>query len=82
MVKSWEEFILKRGLLHKSKLEDFKSFLVDQNIQYRNGKSDYQVLQIEVNGRFYPIYDRYSGDHFTTQRELFPLIRTYLRVKK
>lgn len=73
---------MKRGLLHKSKLEDFKSFLIDEGFQYRNGKGDYQVLQVEVRGRFYPIYDRHDGDHFATQRELFPLIRTYLRVKK
>lgn len=73
---------MKRGLLHKSKLDDFKSFLIDQQFQYRDGKGDYQVLQVEVRGRFYPIYDRNSGDHFTTQQELFPLIRTYLRSKK
>lgn len=73
---------MKRGLLHKSKLEDFKTFLINQQFQYRSGKGDYQVLQVEVRGRFYPIYDRHNGDHFTTQKELIPLIRTYLRIKK
>lgn len=73
---------MKRALLHKTKLEDFKTFLIDQQFQYRGGKGDYQVLQVEVRGIFYPIYDRHNGDHFTTQKELIPLIRTYLRTKK
>ena len=70
---------MKRGLLHKTKLEEFKSFLIDQQIQYRNGKGDYQVIQVEVKNRFYPIYDRHTGDHFTTQQELIPLIIRFLK---
>lgn len=70
---------MKRCLLHKSKLEDFKSFLIKEQFQYRSGKGQFQVLQVEVRGAWIPIYDRLGGDHFTTQKELIPLIRTYLR---
>lgn len=73
---------MKRGMLHKTKLEDFKCFLIGQQVQYREGKGDYQVLQVEIKGRFYPIYDRHKGDHFTTQQELMPLIGKYLRNMK
>lgn len=70
---------MKRCLLHKSKLEDFKYFLIKEKCQYRSGKGQFQVLQVEVRGVWIPIYDRLSGDHFTTQKELIPLIRAYLR---
>ncbi|MBI1415554.1 hypothetical protein GU240_19025 [Acinetobacter baumannii] len=72
----------KRALLHKSKLEDFKSWLIANQIQYREGKGDFQVLQVEVKDRFYPIYDRLQGAHFTTQRELIPLVKRYIASKK
>ncbi|MDH2524667.1 hypothetical protein [Acinetobacter baumannii] len=72
----------KRALLHKSKLEDFKSWLIANQIQYRDGKGDFQVLQVEVKDRFYPIYDRFQGDHFTTQRELIPLVKRYIASEK
>lgn len=73
---------MKRALLHKTKLEDFKSFLTGNCIKFRDGKGDYQVLQVEVNGRFIPIYNRGPGDHLTTQHEIMPLIKKYLRVTK
>lgn len=74
--------MFKRALLHKSKLEAFKSWLIENQIQYRAGKGDYQVLQVEVKNRFYPIYDRHQGSHFTTQKELIPLVRRYIASEK
>lgn len=74
--------MFKRALLHKSKLEGFKSWLIENQIQYRAGKGDYQVLQVEVENRFYPIYDRHQGNHFTTQKELMPLVRRYIASEK
>ncbi|MCH7353313.1 MULTISPECIES: hypothetical protein [unclassified Acinetobacter] len=74
--------MFKRATLHKSKLEDFKSFLIENQIQFRDGKGEFQVLQVEVKDRFYPIYDRLQGDHLTTQRELAPLVKRYIASKK
>lgn len=71
----------KRALLHKSKIEEFKSFLIENQVQYRSGKGDFQVLQVEVNGHFYPIYNRFSGDHFTVQKELFGLVHKFVKGK-
>lgn len=72
----------KRALLHKSKLEAFKSWLIENQIQYRAGKGDFQVLQVEVKNRFYPVYNRLQGDHLTTQKELMPLVRRYIASEK
>ncbi|MHC3123191.1 hypothetical protein [Acinetobacter sp. GN11] len=72
----------KRALLHKSKLESFKSWLIENQIQYREGKGDFQVLQVEAKDRFYPIYDRFQGDHLTAQRELIPLVKRYIASEK
>lgn len=36
-----------RNLLHKTKLEDFKSYLDEKGIPYRPGKGDYQILQVQ-----------------------------------
>lgn len=74
--------MFKRATLHKSKLESFKSWLIENQIQYRDGKGDFQVLQVEVKDRFYPIYNRLQGDHLTTQRELTPLVKRYIASEK
>lgn len=69
---------MKRCTLHKSKLEDFKEYLIQFDIKFREGKGDYQVIQVEVLGRFYPVFKRHGGDHYTTQKELLPTIKNYL----
>lgn len=69
---------MKRCTLHKSKLEDFKEYLIKFDIKFREGKGDYQVIQVGVLGRFYQVFKRHGGDHYTTQKELLPTIKNYL----
>lgn len=73
---------MKRAMLHKSKLDEFLKYLSDNEIPFRDGKGDYEVIQVCVGGRFYPIHRRHSGDHMTTQDALKPIIIKFIRDQK
>lgn len=72
---------MKRCLLHKEKIEQFKSYLIKNNIQYRGGKGDFQVIQVEISGIWHPLYKRYSGDHFTATGDLITVIKNFIKSK-
>ena len=69
-----------RCTLHKTKLEDFKSYLNDYGIAYREGKGDYQILQVlTLDNGWQCIYERGNmPEHFTIQDKLMPVIEKYL----
>jgi hypothetical protein len=64
---------MKRGTLHKSKILDFVDWLENNGFEVRDGKGEYQELQVNVGRKFIPIYDRNRGDHYTIQEG--PLLR-------
>ena len=69
-----------RNTLHINKFEGFKHYLYENDIPYRKGKGDYQVLQVmtEKHG-FQCIYRRADmPEHFTVQDKLYPLVRKFL----
>lgn len=68
-----------RDLLHISKLEAFKQFLARNNIQFRDGKGEFQVLQVFINSKWSPIYRRNDmPEHFTIQAELKKIVRKFI----
>jgi hypothetical protein len=70
-----------RCTLHINKLETFKTWLLKNNIQFRPGKGDFQVLQVETskNG-FQCIYFRHEmPEHYTVQDKLMPLVKRFIR---
>jgi len=81
-LKSGEE-MANRCTLHKSKLEDFKQYLIDQNIAFRPGKGPYQVLQVMTEKGFKCVYERNDmPEHLTVQDDLVPTVFEFIRLAK
>jgi hypothetical protein len=72
----------KRNLLHKSKLEDFKSWLDAEGIQHRAGKGSYQVLQVMTHKGWQVVFDKHTDEHFTVNEVLVPIVTRFIRSKK
>jgi hypothetical protein len=72
----------KRNLLHKSKLDDFKSWLDSQGIQHRAGKGGYQVIQVMTNKGWQVVFDKHSDEHFTVNEVLVPMVVKFIRETK
>jgi hypothetical protein len=70
----------KRCLLHKTKLEPFKTFLDESGIPHRPGKGDYQVLQVYLPKIGWQVmFDKHSPEHYTVNEKLLPTVRRFLR---
>lgn len=75
---------MSRNLLHKSKLEAFKSWLDANGIPNRPGKGDFQLLQVCKDGKHWNcIYSRIEmAEHVTVDRHLESLVRRFCREMK
>ncbi len=68
-----------RALLHRTCLEEFKQFLTDHQIEWRDGKGEWQLIQVRSSsGRWHPIFDRLQGDHYTVPSPLVNIVRRYI----
>jgi hypothetical protein len=69
-----------RCTLHKTKLDDFKEYLNSQGIAYRDGKGDYQALQVLTpKDGWQCIYIKHKmPEHFSVQAKLMPVVRQFL----
>lgn len=82
----------RRNLLHKAYLEEFKTYLTQKGVQFREGKGTYQVLQVQVaawlpGGKtgfvWSPIYEKDSStEHYTIQEELTSTVHLFVRSRK
>lgn len=77
-----------RNLLHKSKLQDFRLWLAQQGIAFREGRGEYQVMQVQavggLHGRHWQcIFDRDSAtEHYTVASPLERLVTRYIIDRK
>lgn len=70
--------------LHKTKLDQFRTWLESYGYPCRDTTADYQVLQVYLetgrSGHWIPIYERVgSKEHYTVDRRLDGLLRGFLR---
>ena len=68
-----------RNLLHKDKLEQFKAFLDHLDVEYREGKGAWEVLQVynHKENRWYVIHTKMRGDHFSVPQPLLKLVKKF-----
>jgi len=73
-----------RNTLHILKLEDFKQWLIDNNIANRPGKGDWQVLQVHtLRFGWQCIFERADmPEHLTVQDRLMPLVNKFINERK
>lgn len=71
---------MSRCLLHKSRLDDFKSWLDQNKIEHRPGRGDYQVMQVRSKNGWDVVYDRHSAkEHFTVTWPMEALVVRFIR---
>ena len=77
---------MSRNLLHKSKLENFKTWLMKEGIQFRPGRGDFEVIQIFTKNRHNPwqcIFDRLdTKEHYTVAAPLEGLVYEFIKATR
>lgn len=75
---------MSRNLLHKKHLADFTRWAEDKDYPVRDGKGDWQVLQVWIGGVWYAIYERlYMPEHLTVAgNKLEKLVRKFYDERK
>ena len=75
-----------RNLLHKEKLEQFIAFLDSKDVEHREGKGDWEVIQVYykshikgLNPSWCVIHTKMRGDHLSVPRELVNLVRKFIK---
>jgi hypothetical protein len=75
---------MKRYLLHKTKLEEFKAWLDKEGIQHRPGKGDWQVLQVctPENG-FQVVFSQLKmPEYYSLNEKLEPTVLRFINETK
>jgi len=72
---------MSRNTLHIKKIDQLKDWLKQKEIPFRNGKGEYQILQICFDGKQWAgIYKRdFAKEHLTNDRRLDSLIKRFCR---
>jgi adenylate kinase family enzyme len=73
-----------RRTLHKTQLDEFKKYLADRGIAFRDGKGQYQVLQVMTLSEGWGcVYERNDmKEHFTVQDKLNPIVIGFYSEKR
>ena len=70
-----------RCILHKTHLEDFKKWLIDNDWILVDTKGDYEVLRAKKDGRQHPliIYEKIDAkQHYSVMDRDIPIIKAFL----
>lgn len=69
-----------RNMLHMPKLEALKEWLACKGIEHRDGKGEWEVLQVLQDGEWRKVYKRLNmKEHYTVQSKLVPLISEFVK---
>lgn len=72
-----------RCLLHKTRLNEFREWCGLNGIECRDGRGDYQVLQVHIGHKWHAIYDRvYMPEHLTVPVPLLSMVRRFIHTSK
>lgn len=77
---------MSRNLLHKSKLDAFKTWLTRNGIEHRQGRGSWEeVLSVHMlsKNQWQSVFDRIDApEHYTVAAPLEPLVRRFIRESK
>lgn len=71
---------MSRNTLHKSKLDDFKAWLLQNGFEIRRGIGEYQVMQLGKPGQmFYGIYLKQNAiEHYSVDSRIDKIVWRFL----
>lgn len=71
-----------RNILHKSKLDDFRTWLINDEWSINQPKGEYEVLRAVKNNKTIIIYTKLNvQEHYTVPENSYPIVKTYLKDK-
>lgn len=72
---------MSRNLLHKNKLEEFKSWLDSQEIPHRPGTGEWQILGIQYcRSEWWYVCERIKmPEHYSVDKRLDQLVRRFCK---
>lgn len=72
---------MSRCLLHIKKIDAFKKFCADIGVEVRDGKGDYEVIQVKLkSGRWMPIFTKNDAkEHVTVPSALHGLVWNFIK---
>lgn len=75
---------MSRNLLHISKLEALKSWLIDKGYKVRPGRGDWQILQVCIDKeQWCCIFERLDMlEHFTVDHRLDGVVKEFIKESK
>lgn len=69
-----------RALLHRTHLQPFKEWLALHGHLWRDGRGDFQVLQVLQGHQWHCIYERLKmPEHYTVTGPLTRLVRQFIK---
>lgn len=73
-----------RALLHRNQLAAFMEFLEKEGIEFRDGRGDWQVLQVKNrrHGGWDSIFDSLRKEHYVVPRPLIGLVKKFIKTKR
>lgn len=73
----------RRNLLHKTKLEDFKAWLIQEGWKIEEPKGIWEVFRARANKRIIIFYDTLdSKEHYSVPANCNDIVHRYLNNKK
>jgi len=74
---------MKRCLLHRTKLDEFKEWLASQDIPVRPGKGSWQLFQIQIpDGTWQVVFETMNPEHLSMNEKLVPLVQQFLNQRE
>jgi hypothetical protein len=72
-----------RNLLHKNRLNEFREWCGANGFECRDGRGEYQVLQIKKGTQWHVLYERaYMPEHLTVPIPLLSIVRRFIATTK
>lgn len=73
-----------RNLLHKRRVDEFAQWMTDEDIPWREGRGEYEILQVQLpNGGWACLYRRENmPEHVTVDKRLVELVHAFLSQTK
>lgn len=70
-----------RCTLHVNKLEAFKVWLQDNDFDYRPGKGEYQVLQVQTKRHGWQVVFKRADmpEHYSINDKLYPIVKRFIK---
>lgn len=73
---------MKRCLLHRTKIDEFKAWLDRQGISTRPGKGQWQLFQVLTpEDGWQVVFDQINSEHVSVNEKLVPIVQGFLATR-